>query len=222
MNQILFSFDDKNSQNNNNNNNNSMRKKIRKLSLSNLQFIISIIVLIILIFVLLFYLFHLFNKENKSNDLINNYSVFKLYSNYNQNNSTSENDNNIFGIIEIPKINVYYPIFSKITDDFLKVAPCKIAGDSPKKNGNLCIAGHNYNNSMFFSNLNLLTNNDEIYIYDNDNIKYIYYVFNKYEVSEGDLSPINNFDENSKELTLITCNNFNSKRIIVKAKQKGL
>ena len=42
------------------------------------------------------------------------------------------------------------------------------------------------------------------------------------EIYKFDLSPINNFDENSKELTLITCNNFNSKRIIVKAKQKGL
>ncbi len=218
MNQILFSFDDKNSQNNDNS---SGHKKIKKLSLSNFQFVISIIILIVLIFTLLFYLFSLFNKENKSDDLINNYSVFKLYSNYNQDNSVAENDNNIFGIIEIPKINVYYPVFSKITDDFLKVAPCKISGDLPNKNGNLCIAAHNYNNSMFFSNLNLLTDNDEIYIYDNNNTKFTYYVFNKYEVNEGDLSPINDFDENSKELTLITCNNFNSKRIIVKAKQRG-
>ena len=61
-----------------------------------------------------------------------------------------------------------------------------------------------------------------INIYDNNSIKYIYYVFNKYEVDEGDLSPISDYTENTKELTLITCNNFNSKRIIVKAKQKGL
>ena len=219
MNQILFSFDDKNSQNIDNS---SSQKNQKKLSLSNFQFIISIIVLIILIFMLSFYLFSLFKKEKKSNELIDNYSVFKLYSDINQNDSMAESDNNIFGIIEIPKVNIYYPIISKISDETLKIAPCKISGDLPDRNSNLCIAGHNYNNSMFFSNLNLLNNNDEIYIYDNNSIKYIYYVFNKYEVDEGDLSPISDYTENTKELTLITCNNFNSKRIIVKAKQKGL
>ena len=215
MNQILFSFDDKNSQNIDNG---RTKQKSKKLSLSNFQFIISIIILIVLVFALLFYLFSLFKKENQSNELIDNYSIFKLYSD--QNISSNESDNNIFGIIEIPKINIYYPIISKISDEALKVAPCKISGNGPDKNSNLCIAGHNYNNSMFFSNLNLLNNNDEIFIYYNDT-KFVYYVFNKYEVDEGDLTPISDYTENTKELTLITCNNFNSKRIIVKSKQRA-
>ena len=40
-----------------------------------------------------------------------------------------------------------------------------------------------------------------------------------YEVKYDNLSPIFDYDKNSKELTLVTCNNLNSNRIILKAKQ---
>ena len=72
---------------------------------------------------------------------------------------------------------------------------------------------------MFFSNLSLLNVDDEIYIYDNSGKKYIYLVTSFYEVHESDLSPIFDYDKSLKELTLVTCNNLNSNRLIVKAKQ---
>lgn len=90
---------------------------------------------------------------------------------------------------------------------------------APKTFGNICIAGHNYDNSLFFSNIKVLKQNDEIYIYDNFDNKYIYKVFANYEVEQNDLSPIFNYDKNAKELTLITCNNLNGKRIVIKAKR---
>ena len=83
--------------------------------------------------------------------------------------------------------------------------------------GNLCIAGHNYDNNSFFSKISILNINDEIYIYDNSNNKFTYYVSNIYEVKSDDFSPIYSYDKNSKLLTLITCNNLNNNRIIVKA-----
>lgn len=52
--------------------------------------------------------------------------------------------------------------------------------------------------------------------------KYLYLVYNIYEVEESDLSPIFDYQENEKTLTLVTCNNLNSNRIILKAKQKKL
>ena len=64
-----------------------------------------------------------------------------------------------------------------------------------------------------------LTVNDEIYLYDISSNKYVYKVFELSEVLESDLSPIFDYNGNFKQLTLITCNNFNSNRIIVKAKQ---
>lgn len=184
------------------------------------QFVISVIILIILIGFILYYILSLHKKEKISSNLISNYNIYKLYSNYSKNTSANDetSENEIFGIIEIPKINVYYPIFSHLNEELLKISPCKFYGSSLNKNGNICIAGHNYNNSMFFSNLSFLNTDDEIYIYDNSGQKYIYKVFQLYEVNESDLSPIFEYNQSSKELTLITCNNFNLNRLIVKAK----
>lgn len=188
-----------------------------------IQFVFSLFIVCSLVILFIIYIHSLQQKQQISNMLMNNYGVYKLYTN-NSNTNYSDNivtdsSHSLFGIIEIPKINIYYPIFSKTTEELLKIAPCKFYGNSPNQNGNICIAGHNYNNSLFFSNINLLNNNDEIFIYDNNGKKYVYYVFKTYEVNESDLSPVFDYDYNSKELTLITCNNFNNNRIIVKASQ---
>lgn len=136
--------------------------------------------------------------------------------------SVEENSNGLFGIIEIPKIDLYYPVFSQLTEELLKVSPCKFYGDNPSIAGNICIAGHNYDNSLFFSKISSLTQDDEISIFDNKGTQYIYLVYKVYEVDESDLSPVLNYEVNERILTLVTCNNFNSNRIIVKAKQKKL
>lgn len=200
-------------------------KNDKKLNshLFKVQFTISIIIIVILIGFIVYTFYSLQNKENLSSNLIGNYNIYKLYADVSNNNNTLTQDtqvNNLFGIIEIPKINLYYPVFSNLSEDNLKVSPCKFYGDSLNDNGNICIAGHNYNNDMFFSKINLLSSNDEIFIYDNLGKKYTYIVFKNYEVKEDDLSPIYDYDKNTKELTLITCNNLNNNRFIIKAKQK--
>ena len=200
-------------------------KNDKKLNshLFKVQFTISIIIIVILIGFIVYTSYSLQNKENLSNNLIGNYNIYKLYADVSSNNNDLVQDtqaNNLFGIIEIPKINLYYPVFSNLSENNLKVSPCKFYGDSLNDNGNICIAGHNYNNDMFFSKINLLSSNDEIFIYDNLGKKYTYIVFKNYEVKEDDLSPIYDYDKNTKELTLITCNNLNNNRFIIKAKQK--
>ena len=200
-------------------------KNDKKLNshLFKVQFTISIIIIVILIGFIVYTSYSLQNKENLSNNLIGNYNIYKLYADVSSNNNDLVQDtqaNNLFGIIEIPKINLYYPVFSNLSEDNLKVSPCKFYGDSLGDNSNICIAGHNYNNDMFFSKINLLSSNDEIFIYDNLGKKYTYIVFKNYEVKEDDLSPIYDYDKNTKELTLITCNNLNNNRFIIKAKQK--
>lgn len=126
-----------------------------------------------------------------------------------------------FGIIQIPKIDLYYPVFSHLTEELLKTSPCKFYGDTLDKNGNVCIAGHNYDNSLFFSKISTLNKKDEIFIFDKNGKQYIYTVYEEYEVAPNDLSPILNYPENEKILTLVTCNNFNSNRIVLRAKQKN-
>ena len=207
MNQILVT--------NFNNKREKENKKIFKV-----QFVISIAIIIFAICFFIYYLYSLKTSENFSKKIISNYNISTLYSNNKKNNNTqSSAENSIFGIIEIPKINIYYPVFSFLSEENLKVSPCKLYGTNLNENTNICIAGHNYNNNMFFSNIDKLQNGDEIYIYNNNGFKYIYKVFEKYEVKENDLSPIYNYNKNKKTLTLITCNNLNNNRIIIKAKQ---
>lgn len=200
-------------------------KRIFKINLNffKLQFVFSIFLILFLIGFIFYYIFSLQNKKELTDNLLGNYGIYRLYSNIPKENSDNEVSNeaesNLFGIIEIPKLDLYYPVFSHLEENLLKISPCKFYGTSPKEVGNICIAGHNYNNSMFFSKLHLLNNEDQIYLYDNSGYKYIYSVFKSYEVKEDDLSPIFDYNSFSKELTLVTCNNMNSNRLIVKSKQ---
>ena len=86
-------------------------------------------------------------------------------------------------------------------------------------NSNLCIAGHNFDNESFFSRIRTLTKDDKVIVTDESNFKYTFLVFDNYEVDPSDLSPIYQVtSKNKKELTLVTCNNQNNKRIIIKCK----
>lgn len=181
-----------------------------------IQLIISVFFIIVFVTILILYFNSNKNKEKISEDISSNYNLYKLYS---ESYSGASTDDVILCTIEIPKINIKYPVFSKFDDELLKISPCKFYGKSPTQYGNLCIAGHNYNNTKFFSNLFLLENGDEIYLYDNLEQKYKYIVFSSYEVKSSDMSPILNYDNNIKQLTLVTCNNLNQNRLIVKAKQ---
>ena len=199
-------------------------KKHSYKKIFNIQFFLSIIAIFIIISVFTYYKISLNHKENFSNLLINNYSITKLYSN---NTDTNTNDtpilepNSVIGIIEIPVLNISYPIFNELTDDLLKTSPCRFFGNFPSINSNdfnLCIAGHNYDNDKFFSRIKDLNINDKIYIYDNSDNQYTYSVIKNYEVKSDDLSPVYHTITASFELTLVTCNNFSGNRIIIKAK----
>lgn len=212
MNQILQT-------NLNNNNKKSDLVKLKKIL--KIQFYFSIILIIVIAVSMLYNSVKIYKQEKYSKQILNNYNITKLYSNLSSNKSPDSDKNiensYVIGILEITKIKVNYPIFSNYTDELLKTSLCKFFGPSPGENGNLCIAGHNYDNNKFFSKISTLNINDEIIIYNNSNKKFSYYVSNIYEVKPDDLSPVYSYDENSKELTLITCNNFNNNRIIVKA-----
>ncbi len=234
MNQIINidfnkNIDNSNSENNPNNLYNICSKKKMSKKTFNVQFFLSIIAIIVITIVFLYYKITLNNEESFANLLINNYSITKLYSNNNNDNNSNNNYLNenlpadtIIGIIEIPTLNVSYTIFNGLDDELLKTSPCKFYGDFPNTNNpdnlNLCIAGHNYDNNKFFSNIKDLNINDKIILHDNFDNKYMYSVVKNYEVESDDLSPVYTTITDSYELTLVTCNNFNKNRIIIKAK----
>ena len=203
----------------------SSHKKFSK-KIFTIQFLLSIVAILVISSLFIYSKISLNNKESFSNLLVNNYSITKLYSNDN-NDTTNENiplkPDSVIGIIEIPTLNISYPIFNELNDELLKTSPCRFYGDFPtayknSANTNLCIAGHNYDNDKFFSNIKDLKLDDKIFLYNTSNHTYIYSVIKNYEVKSNDLSPVYETITDSFELTLVTCNNFNGNRIIIKAK----
>lgn len=211
MNQILEVKDENNLDKNNVLNKNKKKKFIFKLQL----FVSSFFILFgLLIFSYFKNVDNIYEKNSKT--LVKNYNVYKLYSSNNK-LEHSDTSNPVFGIIDIPALNITYPIFKQISDEALKIAPCKFYGELSDKN-NLCIAGHNYDNGKFFSNLYKLKIGDVVNLYDNSNNLYTFKVYANYEVDNYDTTPIYETNLESQELTLVTCNNSNNKRIIIKCR----
>lgn len=126
----------------------------------------------------------------------------------------------IIAKIRIPKINLEYNIISKCTPELLKMSPCAFWGVNPNEIGNFSIAGHNYHRKgKFFSDVPNLTNGDIIEITDLSKTTVQYSVFDKFEVDPKDTSCTYPETDDTREITLITCNRDNSKRVIVKARE---
>lgn len=225
MNQILFFENNTNKENFSNNLNKSKKKTFFfKFQL----FFCSIIA----ISAFIYYAYSLYNnnqKENISKKLIDNFNITSIYrsedydatrtSNINF-YETNKNTFSVIGLIEINSININYPILSTVSDDLLKIAPCRFYGPMPNEVGNLCIAGHNYNNYKFFSKLKNLKNGDLINIYDLIGNKIQYSVYASYETDYNDLSCSKQDTNGKREITLITCNNIKNKRRVIKAVEK--
>ena len=126
------------------------------------------------------------------------------------------------GIINIPKINLTYPILSKTTDALMKVAPCKFHGGSPNEVGNLCIIAHNYRRKgVFFSDVPGLEVGDIVEIQDLSKRTIQYEVYDIHTVVEDDVSDTTQKTNGRKEVTLITgTDDSNEQRVIVRCKEK--
>lgn len=127
--------------------------------------------------------------------------------------------------INIPKINVKYPIIDGTTDtteeteDLLKISPTKFWGPEPNEVGNFCIVGHNYRNTRFFSKVPTLENGDIIEITDLSGKTIQYKIYNKYQVDPTDVSCTSQLTNGKKEITLITCTDDSKQRVVVKARE---
>ena len=108
------------------NNKKSNSKKSKTLKF---QLIFSIVFIFIIGIYIFFNNFYLSKKEQLSNKILDNYNITKLYSNLSSEEISNFDDYSyILGIIEIPKINIYYPIFSNYSDELLKISPCRFYG----------------------------------------------------------------------------------------------
>ena len=127
-------------------------------------------------------------------------------------------DSNVLGKIKIPAIGVEAPIEEGTTADILKESVGHFSNTS-YWNGNVALASHNRGTyAHYFANINNLNVNDEI-IYQTKLGTRIYVVNKIEQISEEDLSVLNNSEENT--ITLITCiKNKSNLRLCVKAVEK--
>ena len=109
------------------------------------------------------------------------------------------------GIIEIPKINIKYPIVSTTSDEAMKVAITKFWGTNINDIGNYTMAGHNYKNGTMFGKTKYLQIGDKIKMTDLNLNTVEYEIFKIYTIDPDDVKCIESVDPNTREITLITC-----------------
>lgn len=132
-------------------------------------------------------------------------------------NDSKGNEYSVVGVVNIPKINCKYPIIAETTDKLLKVSVCKFWGANPNEVGNLCIVGHNYKNSKFFSKVPSLVVGDIVEITDLSGKTLKYEAYDIYTVDPSDTRCTSQLTQGKKEVTLITCTNDTKQRVIVKS-----
>lgn len=213
MNQII---DFKGYKKTNENINNSSTFNNRKYKILFIIFSATALLFLIILFIKIF----MDNKnEEIAKKLTDSYTISTLYAN----NTTytpevQANEPFVIGIIKIDKIKLNYSILSVSNDELLDISVCRFAGPMPNKVGNLCIAGHNYVDYKYFSRLNELEINDIITIYDLNGNSIDYSIYEMYEASADDTSCTFQETNNTKIVTLVTCNNVNGKRLVVHAR----
>lgn len=124
----------------------------------------------------------------------------------------------ICGYIRIPKTGIKYPIISTLSKQALEKGVCVEYGPGPNEPGNTVIAGHNYLNRLLFSKNKNLNIGDKVYITDLYGVTVEYTIYNKFETSPQDTNYMFRDTGGAPEITLATCSQNGSARLILYAK----
>ena len=124
----------------------------------------------------------------------------------------------VLGTMEIPATNFKYPILEKVTKKSIETAVAFQWGAGINQVGNSVIIGHNYRNGLFFSNNKKLQIGDKIYITDNSGTEMTYTIYDKFETSDSDTSFYQRDTAGKPEVTLSTCTDDSSARLIILAR----
>ena len=140
-------------------------------------------------------------------------------------NSTESEESNYSAeaILDIPRLGINYPVLSETSDELLKISLNKYWGPKPNQVGNYCIVGHNYQGAgTMFGKLYKITVGDIVTLEDKtseDGKTFTYEVYKRYVVEPEDVSCTSQLTDGETELTLITCTNYNTQRLVVKCRK---
>ena len=146
-------------------------------------------------------------------------SKFETSVKNNTNITTKYKEFTVIGTIQIPDIDLKYPILQENNTEALQTSVVLMYSSQGLNNtGNSVITGHNYRNEIMFSNLKELSNGDYIYITDNIGRNVKYKIYNMYEDTENDNKYITRNTEGKTEITLSTYNDKSKAKIIIFAR----
>ena len=126
----------------------------------------------------------------------------------------------VIATLNIPSLGIKYPVLSSTSEELLKISLNKYWGANPNEVGNMCIVGHNYEDSRFFGKLNKIKKGAIVKITDLSGKTLDYEVYDSYVVGPYDTDCTSQLTNGNTEITLITCYKNGTKRLVVKARAK--
>lgn len=122
--------------------------------------------------------------------------------------------------VTIPRLGIDYPVISEWSEELLKISVNKYWGPKPNEVGNYCIVGHNYKSGKMFGNLPAITTGDIVELKSlitGETVKYE--VYDRKVINPTDTSCTSQLTGGRREITLITCKEYGTQRLVVKAKE---
>lgn len=120
--------------------------------------------------------------------------------------------------IQIPRTGIKYTIYSDMTVRNMERGVVILSTQNGlNEPGNTVISGHNTVNGRLFSRNDRIQIGDLIYITDSTGRKITYSVFDKYLTDPNDASYVDKDTEGDREISLTTCTNDSSQRLIILA-----
>ena len=129
-------------------------------------------------------------------------------------------EDGVIGILEIPELDEELPIIGKWSYKLLKISICRYKGPDPNEEGNLVLIGHNYKNGSHFGRLSQLSVGSELYLTDSaTGTRVRYEVYQIKSIEPDAFSALKSY-RGDCGLTLLTCKDNGSNRLIVRCEQK--
>lgn len=126
----------------------------------------------------------------------------------------------VMGTIEIPKTGLKVPVLEEVTKKSLETSVAILYGVGLNQPGNTTIVGHNYRNGLFFSDNKKLSKNDVVRITDQTGNTITYVIYDIYQTTPSDAKYMQRDTQGSREISLSTCTDDSSARLIILARER--
>lgn len=176
---------------------------------------ISSVVFIIIVACLIAYIIYKNQRVNYVNTRLAE-TTDTFIDNNQTSTDTTVDGNKVYGVVQIEKVGIEYPIIVYQGAWSLDVSIAHFSGPSLNQPGNVVLAGHRGYNDIFFTKIDQLREGDIVKITDSSNTVISYKVISYFETDANDTSILQPASDGVRELTLISCSSNWQDRYIVK------